>query len=396
MRDVWVFGGRRIRPAQAWRADGDRLPPLPKGVERRRETVWDAAAIRETVRADIASALDREAGRVVIARTATGVSFDGIGMPGRRIDADRTAFLAAEALASGITDVILPVGEIRPSVIVQDEGLRSRGVREVVAVGESDFTGSPFARRNNIAIGLHAFNGSIVPQGSVFSFNDILGPVHGGTGYLEELVILGDKTLPEFGGGLCQVSTTAYRGVWEYGFPIVERRNHSFAVRYYGPYGTDATIYPPHTDMRFVNDSPGDILIQTVYDPPLAFFLYYGTRDGRQSEIIGPYTWDFRSPPPDRIEYTADIPPGSERSVGERVPGLDAAWFRVVAKDGEERIESFYSAYEARPRYRQYGAVETEPRGDISERAAERAAERGTKRGSQTSSASSSRAPRQS
>jgi vancomycin resistance protein YoaR len=185
--------------------------------------------------------------------------------------------------------------------------------------------------------------------------------VNASTGYWQELVILGERTLPDYGGGLCQVSTTAYRGAWEYGFPITQRRNHSFAVRYYSPAGTDATIYPPSADMKFLNDSGHAILLQTYVDGDNAYYIYYGTDDGRQSEIIGPYTWGSMAPPPDRTEYTTDIPPGTTRKVGERVPGVHAAWFRAVRyPDQEEQIESFYSIYEARPYFLQIGVESTE------------------------------------
>ena len=152
------------------------------------------------------------------------------------------------------------------------------------------------------------------------------------------------------------MSTTSYRGVWEYGFPITARRNHSFAVLYYSPHGTDATIYPPYTDMRFLNDSPGSLLIHTHVEGDKAYFIYYGTRDDRSSEIIGPYSWDFRAPPPDRTEYTREIPPGTTRKASERVPGLKAMWYRVVQRSGSgEVVEPVLSAYEARPLYIQIG-----------------------------------------
>ncbi|MDP7477434.1 MAG: VanW family protein, partial [Candidatus Peribacteraceae bacterium] len=201
------------------------------------------------------------------------------------------------------------------------------------------------------------------PQGEVFSFNETLGPVNDATGYLKELVILGDKTLPDFGGGLCQVSTTAYRGIWEYGFPITQRRNHSFSVQYYSPQGTDATIYPPYTDIKFLNDGPSDILIQTHTEGDRAFFIYYGMRDKRQTEVVGPFVWDRRDPPPDRTEYTDEIPPGETRIAGKATPGLQAAWFRISQSEpgAESVIDPVYSYYEARPNFTQYGASAKPP-----------------------------------
>ena len=114
--------------------------------------------------------------------------------------------------------------------------------------------------------------------------------------------------------------------------------------------------------MKFVNDGPSSILIQTHVKDDRAFFIYYGMRDEREVEIIGPYIWDKREPPPDRIEYTTDIPSGEERIVGKAVPGMQSVWFRVTrTKDGSENIEPFYSYYEARPNYTQIGGHPVAP-----------------------------------
>jgi vancomycin resistance protein YoaR len=359
--EKWFYEGHPIRPPSELRTDGDVPAKIPPGFVRQIVSSWDRAAIGATIQKDIASQLDRPAGSVTIDRTSTGVVlFDGIGLSGRAVDIATATELTIAALERDISDVVLPIIETQPSITVRDNELRRMGIQQVVTVGESSFTGSPDARRHNIAVGLSKFNGHVIPQGDTFSFNEVLGPVNQSTGYRRELVILGEKTLPDYGGGLCQVSTTAYRGVWEAGFPIDTRRNHSYAVRYYAPQGTDATIYPPNTDMLFTNDGPSALLIQTHVDGDDAYFIYYGTRDERESEIIGPYTWGHVEPPPDRTEYTTEIPPGTERKVGERVPGLRAAWYRVVEKDSEEVVESYYSAYEARPRYIQIG-IEGEP-----------------------------------
>ncbi len=376
-KEVWMIGDEEVHPAQAWRVDGDELPPLPAEVSRRRMHGFDTAAIGNTLRERIAAKLDREAGSVVIARSATGVTFDGVGYFGRRLDVARAAELTAEALKRGITDIVLPVTEVQPHVVIVDESLRAAGIQEVVTVGESDFGGSPWARMHNIRVGLRRFNGHLIPQGEIFSFNEVLGPVNEAAGYRKELVIQGEKTLPDYGGGLCQVSTTAYRGAWEYGFPIEARKNHSFAVRYYAPQGTDATIYPPYTDVRFKNDSPGALLIQTVFDAPKAYFIFYGTRDQRRADIIGPYTWDLVEPPDDRTEYITEIPPGETRKASERVPGMKAAWFRIVQKEGDsEVVESTYSAYEARPNYTQIGIATVEAGDPLGEHILERRSQR--------------------
>jgi len=356
----WTYNGEYFLPPASLRIDGNTIPPLPDGVSHSSFSAWDKGAIQATIDRNIAGVLNRDPGAVTIRKEGDAVVFEGVGLLGRHVDLAEAANLVVEAMRLGITDISLPVTEIQPQLNIQDTELSQRGIREVVAVGESDYRGSPASRQHNIATGLEKFNGHIIPQGSLFSFNEVLGPVNASTGYKKELVIQGDKTLPDYGGGLCQVSTTAYRGVWEYGFPITKRINHSYSVRYYFPEGTDATIYPPYKDVQFLNDSPGDLLIQTYADDGRAYFIYYGTRDARDAEVIGPYVWDKRSVPADKVEYTTDIPPGTSRKVGERVPGLRAGWLRVLRKGGEEELEQTYSLYEARPRFTQIGVTESE------------------------------------
>ncbi|HAI98172.1 TPA: hypothetical protein DCL30_01345 [Candidatus Peribacteria bacterium] len=364
VEEEWSSNGIPIRALPEFRVDGDDIPSLPRGVVRRIVPGWNRTAIRETLTERIANVLDRAPGSVVIRRNASGaIVFDGVGLPGRTVDIASLTELTIAAIEQGVTDVTLPIEELQPALLVEDPALRAEGIRELLAVGESDYSGSAIPRRHNIALGLSKFSGHLIPQGAEFSFDETLGPVNEHTGYWKELVIEGDKTLPDYGGGLCQVSTTAYRGVWEYGFPILARRNHSFAVRYYAPQGTDATIYPPYTDMRFLNDSPGAVLIQTYAENGIAYFLYYGTRDNRETQIIGPYTWGRTAPPPDRTEYTTEIPPGTTRKVGERVPGLHAVWYRIVRRGESEEIEEVASVYEARPFYLQVGI---EPPADAS------------------------------
>jgi len=145
-------------------------------------------------------------------------------------------------------------------------------------------------------------------------------------GYLPELVIKKGETIPEYGGGLCQVSSTAFRGAVQAGLEITERQNHAYPVRYYSPQGTDATIYPPHPDLRFKNNTPAYILIQTKIKGNKLYFEFYGSDDGRKVELIGPKTYDKKED-------------GS----------MKAVWTEKVSdKDGNPVLEKkFYSIYKS-------------------------------------------------
>lgn len=356
--DVWLYHGKKFDPPASWFASGAVIPALPDGILKSQSVDWDRAAIKTALAEIIGKPLHREAGKVTIGRTGTGkIVFDGVGMTGRDVDLEDAATLTLAAIRNNATDVMIPVTETQPQVTVTDPTLTDMGIREVVTIGESDFSNSPNNRRHNIKVGMDKFNGHIIPKDSIFSFDEVLGPVNGKTGYLQELVIKGDKTIPDYGGGLCQVSTTAYRGIWEYGFPIVQRINHSYTVSHYFPQGTDATVYPPYVDMKFLNDSPGALLMQTYREGDLAYFIYYGTKDDRRSEVFGPYTWDHVPPPPDKTEYTSDLPPGTKKKVGEKIPGLKALWYRVrTTSTGALVTEPVLSLYQARPLFYLVGA----------------------------------------
>ena len=215
-------------------------------------------------------------------------------------------------------------------------GLNSLGIESLIAQGVSDFTGSSAARITNIRVGASRYNGVIIAPGEEFAFNKHLGPIDGAHGYLPELVIKPEGTVPEFGGGLCQVSTTAFRAAFFAGLPITARRNHAYAVKYYewiaddkprAP-GLDATIYPGASDLKFINDTPGAILIATHIEGKRLYFDFYGTPDGREVAMDGPHPFDRKAS-------------GAVKSTV----------IRRIAKNGETTETTFNSNYVSPDRY---------------------------------------------
>ena len=68
----------------------------------------------------------------------------------------------------------------------------------------------------------------------------------------------------EYGGGICQVSSTLYASMCHALLPATERHPHSSSVSYL-PVGLDATISEGHKDLKFVNSygEPLTILAET-------------------------------------------------------------------------------------------------------------------------------------
>jgi vancomycin resistance protein YoaR len=193
--------------------------------------------------------------------------------------------IAARSVSENII-LKLPFAKLEPA-IKNNEG-NGLGIATLIGEGTSNFARSPKNRIFNIRVATERFNGILIKPGEDFSFVTILGEVDGEHGYLPELVIKKDKTEPEFGGGICQVSTTAFRAAIYSGLKITARRNHAYPVSYYNPQGMDATVYVPRPDLRFLNNTPGYILIQTKIEGTILKFQFYGTNDGRKTEVIGP------------------------------------------------------------------------------------------------------------
>ena len=275
------------------------------------------------------------------------VTFDGFGKRGIKVQDQDLVKDISKILLTEETIVEVPVIYQNPNVAVS-KNLKEKGINELLAVGYSDFRGSTTTRIFNIKVGLDKFNGVLIGPDEIFSFVDILGPVNGNTGYKKELVIKKDETKMDYGGGLCQVSSTAFRAALWAGFPIVERSPHTYAVSYYarpGGQGLDATIYPGSKDLKFKNDTPGHILLQTYTEGTFAFYNVYGTSDNRKVEINNYKDWGWVSALPTITQNTTTLEPGKQKVVEQPSKGFKASWDRTITKNGESNTETILSVY---------------------------------------------------
>lgn len=263
---------------------------------------------------------------------------------GREIDMEATIGALRQAIEAGNKEVAIIVKS--KGTELSKEVVNSLNIVEIIGTGTSTFTGSPANRRHNIKVGAATLNGLLIKPGEEFSLVKALGEIDAKAGYLQELVIKQNKTIPEFGGGLCQIGTTMFRTVLNSGLPITERRNHSYRVVYYEPAGTDATIYDPWPDFKFINDTGNYILIQTRINGNMAIFDFWGKRDGRAVAPIKPTIYNIVKPPPVKTVETLDLKPGVKKCTEGAHNGADA-WFlyKVTYPTGEVKETKFSSHY---------------------------------------------------
>ncbi len=269
--------------------------------------------------------------------------------PGRALDIEAT-YQKIEVLKDKPAQRIeLPVVITAP--VISSENLAGLGIKELVSESTSYFKGSSESRMQNIALAASKFNGVIVPPNGIFSFNEHLGDVTKEAGFNESLIIQGNRTSVGLGGGVCQVSTTAFRAAFYGGFELVERWAHGYRVSWYETNsvpGLDATIYSPDLDFKFRNDTDYAMLIQTASDleEGTVTFSFYSTHTGREVTVDEPEITNVVKHAPPLYEPDPSLPKGTTEQVDWAVDGLDVRVKRTV-KQGDQIVhqDEIFSHY---------------------------------------------------
>ena len=236
---------------------------------------------------------------------------------------------------------------------INEANLAGLGIKERIGYGETSFAGSPANRKHNITNGVSTLQSALIKPGEIFSTVVKLGAVDNTTGYLPELVIKENKTTPEFGGGLCQVSTTLFRAILNSGLKVTERQNHSYRVGYYEPpIGLDATIYLPKPDLKFLNDTPGHILVQGRVEKNKVIFEFWGTKDGRETFISLPVVSNVKEPGEPIYADTDTLAKGEQKQIEKPHAGATAVVTYTVVRNGQvinkQVFKSIYKVWPAR------------------------------------------------
>ncbi len=252
-----------------------------------------------------------------------------ISRDGLTLDSKNSAYAIENILLNSTSSKADLIARTEKSELNTSE-INGFGITKIIGTGHSSFAGSPQNRRHNIKVGADALNGILIKPGDEFSLVKTLGEIDAKSGYLPELVIKENKTIPEYGGGLCQIGTTVFRATVESGLPVTMRRNHSYRVSYYEPAGTDATIYNPWPDYRFANDTKNHVLIQARIEGDDLYFDFWGADDGRIATHTYPVIYNIVRPGPTKIIETPDLKPGEKKCTEHAHNGADAYFDYIV------------------------------------------------------------------
>ncbi len=293
---------------------------------------------------------------------------------GRTLDISATQEAIAQGLVSGLHEIPLALDTEMPEVN-NDATAQSLGITELVSAETTYFRGSGPARLQNIEKAAAEFYGLLVPPNATFSMGDVLRDISLENGYAEALIIYNGQTITGVGGGVCQVSTTLFRTAFFGGYPIEERHAHAFRVLYYEQRpgsgidpalaGLDATVYFPLVDLKFTNDRPYWLLMETYFnrDESSLTWKFYSTGDGRRVEWQNLGLRNVVPAPAPLYEESADLAPGACKQIDYAADGADVTVTRVVYDlNGQvlfsDNIQTHYQAWQA---VYQYGAGTENP-----------------------------------
>ncbi|MDD5368285.1 MAG: VanW family protein [Anaerolineaceae bacterium] len=276
---------------------------------------------------------------------------------GRSLDIDATIQTINEKVVAGEHTVHLAF-QINPPAVTDDATPEQLGITQLVHSETSYFYGSGPSRVQNITIAAKQFHGVLVAPGEVFSMGAHMSDVSLDNGYAEALIIVGNQTITGVGGGVCQVSTTLFRAAFFTGFPIVERHAHAYRVLYYEKIagnklnpdfaGMDATVYFPLVDLKFKNDTPYWLLMETYVNPGGTItWKFYSTSDNRTVDYNTTGLTNI-TPPPDPIyRENPDLPKGTIKQVDWAVQGADVTVHRTVQRNNAVYLQdTFYTHFQ--------------------------------------------------
>ena len=311
-----------VAPALSMEAVDGRLEPRVDG------EVLAAAALGadgNLVTAPKDASIAIQDGRPVVVPAVNGTSID-------------PEVLGSAALAALVTPE--RTASIDP-VVAEPEVTTARaealGVKEVVSSFATTHTADA-GRTENLRIAARNVNGTLLLPGETFSLNGVLGERTRAKGYNEAGVIMNGRLTSDVGGGVSQMATTLFNGMFFAGLEDVEHKPHSFYISRY-PEGREATVNWPNIDLKFRNNTDYGVLVESWIGGGQVHTRFWSTK-----------VWDdVRASKSDRrnVKQPRTIVDDSEGCVSQSPnPGFDVTVTRSLVRGGSvAKTENFNTRY---------------------------------------------------
>lgn len=258
------------------------------------------------------------------------------GNNGLKVDFDSTyEQLESALITQGDTNIELMAKEIEP----QYKASELSKVQHKLGTFSTKYAnkgGRDSNRIINMQVAASRINGTILYPGEVFSTNKKFGATTKANGYKPAPTILNGKFIDEYGGGVCQISSTLYNAVLYSEVDIVERQNHSLKVGYLD-YGYDATLAGDYIDFKFKNSTNYPIYIESyLTDNEVICSIYgYDERPDNRTLKFENALVEVIEPGPRVVKETNELKEGEEKVEVKPLKGYKYNLYKLVYVDGK-------------------------------------------------------------
>lgn len=163
------------------------------------------------------------------------------------------------------------IKEIEPEF--SDTGVSE--INKIRSEFQTNFKNSSDSRKNNIRKALSSLDGKILFPGEILSFNHLTGNRNKENGYEKAKIIKNGVFEEEFGGGVCQVSSTLYNASLLADLEIIESHNHSLPVSYVQT-GFDAMVNMGSSDLLVKNNLNFPVIFATSSKDDVCLIRIFG------------------------------------------------------------------------------------------------------------------------
>jgi vancomycin resistance protein YoaR len=230
----------------------------------------------------------------------------------------------------------------RPDFTTRDA--RKLRINEVVSSFTTEFPHADY-RNTNLGRAAQLVNGTVLKPGETFSLNGTVGERTAENGFTEGYIISDGVYKEDFGGGVSQVATTLFNAAFFAGLEDVEHKPHSFYIDRY-PIGREATVVWGALDLKFKNDTPYGVLIESWVDPSTP------SSSGRMNvRMWSTKYWDITAGVSERYDITEEKTryiQGKNCVPHEGYGGFDIDVYRYFRRHGSDELvrkETMHTTY---------------------------------------------------
>lgn len=260
---------------------------------------------------------------------------------GRRVDYDATlSDLLSVLTSTDNREITAQYVDEQARITLEDLG----ELGPVEVIGEFQTGGFASDSGRNIRRAAEQIDGIVVGPGETFSLNAATNPRNAAAGYVEAGIIRNGRPARGVGGGVSQMATTLFNAAYFAGMEDIEHHEHSYYISRYPP-AREATVFGDILDVKFRNDGPTSVQIQTEW-----------TSSSITARLIGIKRYEVTSSTSSRSRPTSPrtvtIPAGEACSASGGGPGFtvtDTRTLREIAT-GRTRTESHTVTYDPIPR----------------------------------------------